>query len=150
MTRAARSALFTLLALAGSAAAAATPCEAPEQFVRQPKIAVDTTPVDALPLLRPYVLAGLPVVALREEGGQRWLELAVFSADDARRQPGDPCPRREGLATVSRGRLRHLSPARASIRLAAFGPWRPDCRDDRSADLASADRADPSPRTRPA
>ncbi len=102
MTRAARSALFTLLALAGSAAAAATPCEAPEQFVRQPKIAVDTTPVDALPLLRPYVLAGLPVVALREEGGQRWLELAVFSADDARRQlasgsaasgPGNPAIR---------------------------------------------------------
>jgi hypothetical protein len=88
MTRAARSALFTLLALAASASAfaAATPCEAPEQFVRQHKIAVDTTLVDALPLLRPYVLAGLPVVALREEGGQRWLELAVFSADDARRQ----------------------------------------------------------------
>jgi uncharacterized membrane protein len=86
MTRTVRTALFALLALAGSAAAAATPCDAPEQFVRQPKIATAPAAVDGLPLLRPYLLAGLPVVALREEGGQRWLELAVFSADDARRQ----------------------------------------------------------------
>ncbi|RPH41703.1 MAG: hypothetical protein EHM87_19005, partial [Burkholderiales bacterium] len=89
MNRTARLLLLSLPALAATAASAATPCDAPEQFVRAPKLAAASGAAsDPLPLLRPYVVAGLPVVSYREEGGQRWLELAVFSAEDARRQLG--------------------------------------------------------------
>ncbi len=64
---------------------AATPCDAPEQYVRAGKLDVAAA-VPAAPLLRPYVVGGIAAIALREEGGQRWLQLAVHSADDARRQ----------------------------------------------------------------
>jgi hypothetical protein len=67
------------------AAGAATPCDAPEQYVRAAKLEVASV-LQAAPLLRPYVVGGIAAVALREEGGQRWLQLAVHSADDARRQ----------------------------------------------------------------
>ncbi len=77
--------LRAVLVFAPLAAHAATPCEAPEQFVRASKLDVRVPP-HAAPLLRPYVIGGIAAVAIREEGGQRWLELAVHSADDARRQ----------------------------------------------------------------
>jgi hypothetical protein len=64
---------------------ARTPCETPELFVRAflPE-ASGSTP--SAPLLRPYLIAGIAAIGLREEGGQRWLELAVHSAADARKQ----------------------------------------------------------------
>ncbi len=80
-----------VLAFVPPAARAATPCEAPEQFVRAPKLEVGA-PADAAPLLRPYVIGGIAAVALREDAGQRWLELAVHSADDARRQLSGRAP----------------------------------------------------------
>ena len=64
---------------------AASPCEAPEQFVRAARLEVRAEP-GAAPLLRPYVIGGIAAIGVREEAGQRWLELAVHSADDARRQ----------------------------------------------------------------
>jgi hypothetical protein len=73
------------------AAGASTPCDAPEQYVRAGKL--DVAPaVPAAPLLRPYVVGGIAAIALREEGGQRWLQLAVHSADDARRQLATRAP----------------------------------------------------------
>ena len=79
------------LAVVPPVAQAATPCEAPEQFVRASKLDVGTVP-SAAPLLRPYVIRGIAAVAVREEAGQRWLELAVHSADDARRQLSGRAP----------------------------------------------------------
>jgi hypothetical protein len=67
------------------AATASTPCDAPEQYVRSGKLDVASA-AQATPLMRPYVVGGIAAIALREEGGQRWLQLAVHSADDARRQ----------------------------------------------------------------
>ena len=80
-----------VLGLLPPAAPAATPCEAPEQFVRSSKLEVGIVP-HAAPLLRPYVIGGIAAVAVREEGGQRWLELAVHSASDARRQLSGRAP----------------------------------------------------------
>jgi hypothetical protein len=74
-----------VLVLLAPAVQAASPCEAPERFVRAGKL--DVAPVSQpTPLLRPYVVGGIPAVAVREEGGRRWLELAVHSAGEARRQ----------------------------------------------------------------
>ena len=42
--------------------------------------------------LRPYVIDGLPAVSLREADGQRWLELAVHSVEDARPAGAAPVP----------------------------------------------------------
>ena len=79
---------FTLLLAAALpvAAHAATPCDAPEQYVRSAKLDVRGGSPDAAPLLRPYVIGGIAALAVREEGGRRWLELAAHSAEDARRQ----------------------------------------------------------------
>lgn len=66
------------------AATAATPCETPEQFVRGARLpATNEAPA---PLVRPYVVAGMAAVAVAQHDGDRWLELAAHSADDARRQ----------------------------------------------------------------
>lgn len=73
------------LAILAPAARAATPCEAPERFVRGATLDV-AVGARAAPLVHPYVIGGIAAVALREDGGERWLELAVHSADDARRQ----------------------------------------------------------------
>jgi hypothetical protein len=73
-----------LLASVVPAAFAATPCDAPDQFVRLGGKAV-AAPGEPLPLVRPYVVGGMAAVSLRDAGGQRWLELAVHSADEARR-----------------------------------------------------------------
>jgi hypothetical protein len=75
------------------AGATASPCEAPEQFVRASKFALGAEDRTA-PLLRPYVIGGIAALSVREAAGQRWLELAVHSTEDARRQlasraPGD-------------------------------------------------------------
>jgi hypothetical protein len=86
------------------AALAASPCEAPEQYVRASKLAVVT---DApAPLLRPYVIAGIAAVAVREDTGQRWLELAVHSVDDARRQLGDHAASADGTVPLASWRDR--------------------------------------------
>lgn len=81
-------AAFALLLAAAlpAAAHAATPCDAPEQYVRSAKLDVRGGSPDAAPLLRPYVIGGIAALAVREEGGRRWLELAAHSAEDARRQ----------------------------------------------------------------
>lgn len=63
---------------------AATPCAAPEQFARLPKTEVQV-PAEPTPLLRPYVVGGVATVSIRDEGGERWLELAVHSVEEARR-----------------------------------------------------------------
>jgi len=63
----------------GLAVAAPTdPCTAPERYVK-----VATAGI--APLMTPYVVAGIAAVSLREQDGERWLELAAASADEARR-----------------------------------------------------------------
>jgi hypothetical protein len=108
-----------LLASVVPAAFAATPCDAPDQFVRLGGKAI-VAPGEPLPLVRPYVVGGMAAVSMRDAGGQRWLELAVHSADEARRQlaargtvAGDPtvagwrdrvwlrCPSDAGHVTLS-------------------------------------------------
>jgi hypothetical protein len=87
-----------------AAARAASPCEAPEQYVRASKLAVVT---DApAPLLRPYVIGGIAAVAVREDTGQRWLELAVHSVDDARRQLADRAASADGTVALAAWRDR--------------------------------------------
>lgn len=80
-------------AFVSAPASAASPCEAPAQYVRSPKV------LDAgAPLLRPYVVAGFAALSLRERDGERWLELAAHSADEAGRAlraqtvPGEAAP----------------------------------------------------------
>ena len=78
-------AVFLAAALAAACAEparATTPCEAPAEYTRA---ASPATPDAARPLLRPYLIGGLPAVSLREQGDERWLQLAVHSADEARR-----------------------------------------------------------------
>ncbi len=77
--------LTIVLATLPLAAQAASPCEAPERFVRASKLDVGLE-ATAAPLLHPYVIGGIAAVAVREDAGQRWLQLAVHSTDDARRQ----------------------------------------------------------------
>ncbi|HYF59371.1 MAG TPA: hypothetical protein VEA81_10490 [Burkholderiaceae bacterium] len=72
-----------LFLLACSAVRAApgpiAPCESPEKYVsgRGGEVA---------PLVHPYVVGGMAVVALRRAGDERWLELAASSVPDARLQ----------------------------------------------------------------
>lgn len=73
-------ALFAALPLvlpAGAGAAGTGPCEAPQQYVRAAAAA-------GAPLQRPWVIGGIAAVSLREQGGERWIELAASSEDDAR------------------------------------------------------------------
>lgn len=70
---------WAALALVPVPTLASTPCEAPERYVRSPKL------VESSPLLRPYVISGIAAVSLRERDGERWLELAAHSAEDVRR-----------------------------------------------------------------
>jgi hypothetical protein len=95
-----RTAAFASLLLAApfASALAASPCEAPDHYLRAgtPGSLADG---QAAPLVRPYVLGGIAAVALREEGGQRWLELAVHSVDDARRALAVPVAQ-AGASTV--------------------------------------------------
>ena len=78
--------IFPCLLLAASAGAfAASPCDAPDLFLKP--VRAESRAVSApSPLVRPYVIAGLAALAVREEGDERWLELAVHSAAEARRQ----------------------------------------------------------------
>jgi hypothetical protein len=66
-------------AVPGHASASPTPCEAPDAFVQR-------VGLESAPLTRPYVVAGIAAVSLRRDGSHRWLELAAYSADDARRR----------------------------------------------------------------
>lgn len=75
---------LALTALPTTVALAASPCEAPEQFARLSKTDV-RVPAEPTPLLRPYVVGGVATVAIRDTGGERWLELAVHSVEEARR-----------------------------------------------------------------
>jgi hypothetical protein len=59
-------------------AAPAGPCTAPERYVKVARAGI-------APLMTPYVVAGIAAVSLREQDGERWLELAAGSADEARR-----------------------------------------------------------------
>jgi hypothetical protein len=72
-------AALPLLTHAVAGAAPSTPCDAPERFVK-------VVAPGVVPLLRPYVVAGFAAVALREQAGERWLELAASSEDDVRRR----------------------------------------------------------------
>jgi hypothetical protein len=74
------SACACLLALVwhgGAGAAGTGPCEAPQDYVRAAAAGV-------APLQRPWVIGGIAAVALREQGGERWVELAASSEDDVR------------------------------------------------------------------
>jgi hypothetical protein len=70
-------AVLALAWLPGAGAAGAGPCEAPGDYVR-------TAPSGVTPLQRPWVIGGIAAVALREQGGERWVELAASSEDDVR------------------------------------------------------------------
>jgi hypothetical protein len=76
--------LLALTALPAATTLAATPCGAPEQFVRLSKTEV-RVPAEPTPLLRPYVVGGVATLSIRDAGGERWLELAVNSVPEARR-----------------------------------------------------------------
>lgn len=91
-------AALTLATLA-PVAHAVTPCDAPEQFVRV-AVSDGRGAPQAAPLLRPYVIGGIAAIGMREEGGQRWLELAVHSAADARRQLSARAANAEGPEPV--------------------------------------------------
>lgn len=75
---------LALTSLPATLAFAATPCVAPEQFARLSKTEV-TVPAEPTPLLRPFVVGGVAAVSIRDAGGERWLELAVHSVEEARR-----------------------------------------------------------------
>jgi hypothetical protein len=96
-----------LLLAASASAFAASPCDAPDLFLK-PVRAVSAPS----PLVRPYVIAGLAALAVREEGDARWLELAVHSADEARRQ----------LAPVAAGATVEIRDARVWLRCPASPP----------------------------
>lgn len=116
MNAAAFSLAIAVLGLVTPAAQAASPCEAPEQFVRTARLEVGGAPQPA-PLLRPYVIDGIAAVAVREEAGQRWLELAVHSADDARRQlsgRGQAADRAQPVVDTWRARVWLRCPATLS------------------------------------
>jgi hypothetical protein len=108
--------LLAVSASAASAAAAASPCEAPDRYLRAAAVA----PGQTAPLVRPYVIAGIAAVALREDGGQRWLELAVHSTDDARRALAVPVA--EAGAAPAAGPLLASWQDRVWLRCAAGAP----------------------------
>lgn len=73
-----RLAVAATLALA-TLATWASPCTAPAEYVRA------SASAERQPLVRPYVLQGLAVIALRQVANQPWLELAVDSEATARK-----------------------------------------------------------------
>jgi hypothetical protein len=74
--------LFASLVLSAAAvgAAQASPCAQPADYVK-----ATAAGIERQPLLRPYLVGGLAVLAVRQHDSQAWLELAVDSADTARR-----------------------------------------------------------------
>ena len=64
----------------GAVRAAPAPCEAPDRYVSARAAG------EVAPLVRPFVLGGIAVVAVRRAGDERWLELAAASVGDARTQ----------------------------------------------------------------
>jgi len=96
-----RPALAALLALA-SLPSLASPCAAPAEYVRGTVGAATAAGAERLPLLRPYVLQGLAVTALRQVSDQLWLELAVDSEATARRAlAGAELQTRDGVVLLA-------------------------------------------------
>jgi hypothetical protein len=77
-------ALISLTAFAAAGTAHASPCAQPAEYVKVTRGA----DAERQPLQRPYLVGGLAVLAVRQHGAQPWLELAVDSADTARRSLG--------------------------------------------------------------
>lgn len=69
-----------VLSAATFGAAQASPCLQPGDYVK-----AAAPGAERQPLQRPYLVGGLAVLAVRQHGAQAWLELAVDSADTARR-----------------------------------------------------------------
>ncbi len=72
-------ALIAPALLLAAASAHASPCAAPGDYVRAGVAEARQ------PLVKPFVVQGLAVTALRQLAGQPWLELAVDSEATARR-----------------------------------------------------------------
>jgi hypothetical protein len=63
-----------------SGLATASPCERRAEFVRPASLDAERQP-----LVKPYVLNGIAVLAVRQHAQQEWLELAVDSVASAQR-----------------------------------------------------------------
>jgi hypothetical protein len=69
-----------VLSAAALGSASASPCTQPGDYVKAAAAGSERQP-----LLRPYLVGGLAVLAVRQHEAQSWLELAVDSTDTARR-----------------------------------------------------------------
>ena len=68
------------LSAATLGAAQASPCVQPADYVK-----AAAPGAERQPLQRPFLVGGLAVLAVRQHDAQNWLELAVDSAETARR-----------------------------------------------------------------
>ena len=80
---AALASLFALSSLSALGSAHASPCAQPAEYLK-----ARSAEAERQPLQRPYLIGGLAVLAVRQHDAQSWLELAVDSADTARRSLG--------------------------------------------------------------
>ncbi len=91
-----RLSLAAVLSIAAALPALASPCTAPASFVKAPEAA-------RAPLLRPFVLGGLPAVALHQRDKERWVELAAPDVLTAQRALAGASGVQAGPRLVSAG-----------------------------------------------